>query len=765
MPTRSLLNVGLIHEVVAEPTAALDILKSLSNRVKQSFDDDRTVLSFADWFDLFLERPQRNLRSAAQYIRDVFDYFGEETRPLATGSIRRFKLFDAPWANGTGRVAGQEQVQNELYRLLTNFVRQGRVSKLIMMHGPNGSAKTSLIQCIQGGMEHYSRTDVGALYSFAWIFPSDKVVKGRLGFGATEDGPRAQFERSYAQLPVEQIDARLPCELKDHPLFLIPRPERVAVIERLQKEGRLSSDFVVSRYLLEGDLSPRDRAIYDALLIANDGQHAEVLRHVQVERFYVSRRYGMSVATIEPQMHVDAEARQITADRSIANLPRAIQSVPLFELGGPLVAANRGLVEFSDLLKRPIEAFKYLLTTSEEATASLPQFKVALDEVLIASSNEKQLEAFREYPDWNSFKGRIELVRVPYLLRLSDEVEVYARDITPATIDKPLSPHVIEVAAMWAVLTRLKWPDPDDFSESLQPVIRRLGPLEKLRLYDDGAIPRWCTANQSRELQQSIGKLFEQYRTVPFYEGMLGASAREIRTLILNAAHHHDFRCLTPLPVFAELEDLVSQSSLYDFLRLESKERYHDAHRFINVVREWWTDLLDEELRTSMGLVEEARYEELFSKYVVHVSHLLKREKIINPTTGEYEDPNRELLEEVESLILAEDEDEDDFRRAIIGRIGAWGLDHQGETPNYRQLFPVYIEKMESDYFRRQRRVIARMLQVVLQVLAGDTASIDDDEVTQARRTIETMRTRFEYPDACTAECSAYLLKARYADA
>ena len=550
---------------MSERNAAVDVLHSLSERVKQAFDDDRSVLSFPDWFDLFMEHPQRNLRSAAQYIRDVFDYYGEQTRPLPTGPIRRFKLFDAPWANGIGRVSGQEQVQNELYRLLTNFVRQGRVSKLILMHGPNGSAKTSMIQCIQGGMEHYSRSDEGAMYSFAWIFPSDKVVKGRLGFGASEDGTRPQAERSFAQLPAEQIDARLPCELRDHPLFLIPRRERVALIERLQEDGRLSKDFVVSRYLIEGDLSPRDRAIYDALLIANDGHHAEVLRHIQVERFYVSRRYGMGVSTIEPQMHVDADARQITADRSIANLPRAIQSVPLFELSGPLVAANRGLVEFSDLLKRPIEAFKYLLTTSEEATASLPQFKVALDEVLIASSNEKQLEAFREYPDWNSFKGRMELIRVPYLLRMTDEVQVYARDITAEAIDKPLSPYVIEVAAMWAVLTRLKWPDPDHFAETLQPVVRRLSPLEKLRLYDTGAIPRWCTANQAREMQQSIGKLFDQYRSVPFYEGMLGASAREIRTLILNAAHHPHFRCLTPLPVLAELEELVNQSSLYDF--------------------------------------------------------------------------------------------------------------------------------------------------------------------------------------------------------
>ena len=194
---------------MVERSAAVDVLQSLSNRVKQTFDDDRTVLGFADWFELFLEHPQRNLRSSGQYIRDVFDFFGQTTRPLPTGPIRRFKLFDAPWANGIGRVSGQEQVQNELYRLLTNFVRQGRVSKLMMMHGPNGSAKTSIIQCIQGGMEHYSRSEDGALYSFAWIFPSDKVVKGRLGFGADDSAPSAQNQRSYAQ-PARRADRCAP---------------------------------------------------------------------------------------------------------------------------------------------------------------------------------------------------------------------------------------------------------------------------------------------------------------------------------------------------------------------------------------------------------------------------------------------------------------------------------------------------------------------------------------------------------------------------
>jgi predicted Ser/Thr protein kinase len=738
---------------------------ALSSRVKRAFDDDRTLLSFEEWFTLLLERPHLNLRSASQYIQDVFEYYGTEVRELPTGEIVRYKLFDAPWSDGDGRVAGQEAVQNEIYRLISNFTRDGRVSKLILLHGPNGSAKSSIVHCIQSAMEHYSKTPEGALYSYSWIFPSEKIVKGRLGFASESKEDRPSAGGSYAHLSTEQIDARLPCELRDHPIFLIPRGERIALVKKLRDAGVLPKDFVVSRYVLEGDLSPRDRAIYDALLMANDGDHMEVLRHIQVERFYVSSKYGRGIATVEPQMHVDANAHQITADRSIANLPRALQSVPLFEIHGPLVSANRGMLEFADLLKRPIEAFKYLLTTSEEATASLPQFMIHLDEVLIGSSNEKQLEAFKEYPDWNSFKGRIELVRVPYLRRFSDEIEIYNRQITNTTIDKPLAPHVVEVAAMWAVLTRLKWPDPDHYSGKVKNIVRRLKPLEKLELYDSGEVPRWCSEQETRELNQAIANIYDEYRTVLYYEGQMGASAREIRTLILNAAHHPDHLCLTPLPIFEELRELVRDPTIYTFLKQEPREGYHDAARFIDQVEEWWLDLLDEEFRTSMGLVEEAQHEQLFTKYVLHASNHVKKAKILDKVTGRYLPPDEDMMREVERVLLAEGEDREEFRRAVIGRIGAWGLEHAGQTPNYRQLFPRYIEKMELDYYRRQRKVITKNLKNVLDILGeGEFKSNEEREIEIAQRTIARMKERYGYEQACTAECASYLLKKRYAE-
>ncbi len=739
------------------------VLRELSGRVLDAFIADRTVLSFSEWFSLALENPARNLRSSSQYLLDVFAHFGSEELHLPQGPVTRFKVFDAEWSKEATRVAGQETVQNEIYRLLNNFARDGQNTRLILLHGPNGSAKSSLINCLQGGMEHYSRTPEGAVYTYAWVFPSERIVKGTLGF-ADPSNASPEAGESFARLGAEQIDARMACELRDHPIFLVPKRERKLLIERLREEGKLPADFVVSRYILEGDLSPRDRAIFEALMVSHEGDLAEVLRYVQVQRFHFSQRYGRGLATVEPQMHVDAEARQITADRSIANLPRPLQTIPLYELSGPLVAANRGLLEFSDLLKRPPEAYKYLLATSEEATASLPQFSIGLDSVLVATSNEKYLDAFKDHPDWMSFKARMELVRVPYLVRFSDEVQIYSQQITPTTVTKDLAPHVVEVAAMWAVLTRLRKPDSDRYADPVRSIVKRMTPLEKLRLYDDGTVPGWVSANDAKILVSAIPYLRSEYRNQANYEGRLGASAREMRTIILNATHRPGYRTLTPLPVFEELRELVRDPSLYDFLKQETKSGFHDNEGFIDVVHDWWLSLFDDEIRHAMGLVEEARYEELFARYVRHVSHLLKKEKVMDRITGRYVDPDPDLMREVEDVLVAEAEDRDEFRRTVIGRIGAWSLENTGSQPKYRELFRTYIERMEDDYYRQQRKVIERQLRNIVELSTDERPALDEASANQARSTIERMTREYGYPATCTAECASYLLKTRYED-
>jgi len=248
---------------------SLRYLKDVGDRVKTEFLRRRSILSFQEYLDAFLEHPRAQARSAPQYLRDCIDHYGTETVQRPSGPQRRFKLFDRPWEasveisaegeSGTP-VFAQEEAQNAIYRILNTFVRRGRVNKLILLHGPNGSAKSSLVAAMFAGLEHYSRLDEGALYRFNWVFPSEKLIKGSIGFGEEKTGGHLT---SFAHLDGEQLDARITCEMKCQPLWLLPRQERLALFGDTVKPDE---SFRLSQALSEGDLCHRCRQIYSALL-------------------------------------------------------------------------------------------------------------------------------------------------------------------------------------------------------------------------------------------------------------------------------------------------------------------------------------------------------------------------------------------------------------------------------------------------------------------------------------------------------------------
>ena len=152
-------------------------LEKVGKAVQESFQINRRVLSFGEYLTLVEENPGCHARSAAQYVRDMFDHYGTEMVSHPEGEMRRFKLFDAPWDNEEGRLIGQEEAQNSIYRILCNFARQGRVNKFILLHGPNGSSKSTITEMVSRAMEHYSTLDEGALYRFNWIFPTQEMSR------------------------------------------------------------------------------------------------------------------------------------------------------------------------------------------------------------------------------------------------------------------------------------------------------------------------------------------------------------------------------------------------------------------------------------------------------------------------------------------------------------------------------------------------------------------------------------------------------------
>ena len=165
------------------------------------------------------------------------------------------------------------------------------------------------------------------------------------------------------------------------------------------------------------------------------------------------------------------------------------------------------------------------------------------------------------------------------------------------------------MAALWAVLTRMRKPLPEKYGKALADLVAKLGPLEKAELYADGRHARGAHApSSSASSSAGIEKIARESDTYPNYEGRTGASPREMKMLIMNAAQSTRYECLSPLAVFDELEELVRGVTVYEFLKQEPLPGgYHENRKFIFQVRDKLIDLIDDEVRSSMGLVEERR--------------------------------------------------------------------------------------------------------------------------------------------------------------
>lgn len=719
-------------------------IQALAEAVAEEFQSTRRILSYDEWFDLLCADPTVHARSAAQFVVDAFDHFGRRDVRTPQGHISRHRLFDTEF-DGWHRLVGQEEAQNELYDVLAGFVRLGRVNKTVLLHGPNGSAKSTMLESLQRALEVYCRTDRGALYRFAWVFPNRRQTTGGIGFGQAVALRDALGEETFARLGSNEVDARLVDETKDHPIYLIPLAARRRLLEDI---CAAHPEFVISDAILYGELSHRNRKISDALLTAYQGDLRRVLQHVQIERFFVSRQYRTSLVTVEPKQTVDARSYPVTGDAAFAHLPPTIAGQALYAAAGDLVDANRGVMNFSDLLKRPYEHYKYLLTATETGRVALDHVVLGLDMVLCGSANDLDLLEFRALRsgEYQSFRARLELIRVPFLLDYRVERKIYQEQVGDILRGVHVAPHVTKILALWGVMTRLRRPRPDVYSSKLKRVLDRLSPLEKADLYAYGRVPRGLTSDEARELLAAVPTMYTEKfppaivraegsdHYLGDYEGSFGASVRDLKAVLLAAAGDPGATCVTMPRLFRELRSFMGDANNHRWTLLnQDGNGFHlldgDEASITAVCWERWLDLSDWEIREALGLIDEARYMELFRKYVVHVSHALKKERLFDPVTGELTDADEKFMRQLERT-MAPDAGPS-FRADVLSRIGAWALSHPNEDPAYHEIFPDNFALLREDYYKKQKDAVRKSVQRMLELLAdrGEEA-VDIERVT-----------------------------------
>jgi predicted Ser/Thr protein kinase len=727
-----------------------EILDRLSERSARTFQSESHVRSFPEHLDEVLRDPLRHGRIAARYVADCFDHWGTEEVSRTEGTVTRWKLFDAPFDEGRDKLVGQEDVQREFFQALASFARHGRADKLVLLHGPNGSAKTTFCELVFRALEAYSATPEGALHRFAWVFPTREAQGRRMGFAGERGSPR---EQSYASLEQDEIAAKIACEMKDPPIFLLPPALRRELLPQLAGAPEAGT---THRWLFEGELCAKCRKIFDGLYKLHRGNLGDVLRHVQVERYFISQRYRRGAVRISPQSHVDASEIQVAADRSVSALPAALHDLNLFVPVGDLIDANRGLVEFSDFLKRPLEMNKYLLTTTEKGTITLPTSNAQLNAVLVATSNEAQLDEFKKIPLFQSFAARMDLVQVPYLLSISLEQHVYDELLGTLGLRKHLAPHLARVAATWAVLCRLRRAEPESYPAEVRPVVRELTPLQKARLYDSGEAPRHLPSETRALLRSLVPQMREEYRDVVHYEGRYGPSAREIRAAIMDCRYDPRSACISPISLLRQLRRLVKDKSVHEFLRVEPDNGYHDAEHLVEVTRQVYVEIVQAEVHSSMRLVEPDQYRRVFERYVQHVNATRSGERVRNPVTGKLDEPDQKFIKEVEAVV-ASGARPDDFRDALMGKIGAWRVDHPSGPVDYAELFPEAVTALQDDYYARNKKIIEDVRDNMVRHGTEDLADLDPDLQKRVKDTMDAMLSEHGYCPDCAKDAIAFL--------
>ena len=643
------------------------ILELVEKRLDpQVFRDEHWEGTFDDYLDIVTRNP-RAARNSFQRIYDMILMYGTERYSKFRQDCIRYKFFSDPIGNGEDAIFGLERPLMQLVDFFKSAAQgYGTERRILLLHGPVGSAKSTICRLLKKGLENYSRTEDGAMYSFMWKIPR-------------HDG---------------EVDL-IPCPMHEEPLKLIPKDVRRDVLAMLNET--LTAE---KRIFIEGDLDPFCRKTYDDFLKQYNGDWKKVMDHIVVRRIILSEKDRIGVGTFQPKDEKNQDSTELTGDinyRKIAEYgsdsdPRA------FNFDGELNIANRGLIEFIEVLKLDVAFLYDLLGASQEHVIKPKKFaQTHIDEVIIGHTNEPEYKKLQNNELMEAFRDRTIKIDVPYNTILDEEIKIYEKDFNKERIRGiHIAPHTIETAAMWAVLTRVE-----------DPKKAGLTRMQKLKLYNGKSIPGYT--------EDSVKELLEEARR----EGMQGISPRYIQDKISNSLVSDQAiqdKCINPFMVMNELEGGLSHHSL--IADEELKKQYKEL---LTVVREEYEDILKAEVQRAISADEDA-IKRLCANYIENVRAYTQREKVRNKYTGKDEEPDERLMRSIEEKIDIPDSRKDDFRQEIMNYIGALALD--GKRFDYNT--NARLQKaLELKLFEDQRDTI-KLKNVVSGIIDDETqAKID----------------------------------------
>ena len=483
--------------------------------------------------------------------------------------------------------------------------------------------------------------------------------------GPVGSGKSSLVERLHRGLEgSDQFYAIENCPMFEEPLHLIPR--------HLRKEFEKMLGVHV-----EGDLCPVCRY---RLKEEFGGRYEEV---PVVSRLF-SKRNRVGIGVVPPVDPNNQDTSVLIGSEDISKLDLYSEGDPrVLDLNGALNVGNRGMAEFIEVFKNETEYLHAMITATQEKVIPAPgrHGMVYVDTCIVAHSNEAEWQKFRADHTNEAILDRIVVIKVPYNLRLSEEVKIYQKIIRNSDFRAHVAPHTLEIASEFAILSRLEPTGKCDL-------------MTKLKLYNGEEV-----VEKGRTKKIDVRELRDETKR----EGMSGISTRFIMKALDNALSDNvDGNCINPINVREALISMVKEADLADDTRKQYLEFLQDT------LHKEYLEVLEKEITRAFVYSYQEQAEALFQNYLDHAEAFVNKTKVKDRNTKEELQPDEGFLKSIEEQIAIIGSAAEGFRQEVIAYL--WAASRRGDRISYKSYEPLKeaIEKKLMTSVRDISRIITK---------------------------------------------------------
>lgn len=513
---------------------------------------------------------------------------------------------------------GLEKTINQIVRYFHSASLKGEESRQVLyLVGPVGSGKSSLAEKLKKGLEMYD--------------------------------------------PFYGIDG---CPMHEEALHLVPRHLRKEFSKMLGIE-------------IEGDLCPVCRY---RLKEEFQGKWEEM----PVRTYEYSIRAKRGVGVVPPVDPNNQDTSVLIGGEDISKLDLYSEGDPrVLDLSGALNVGNRGVVEFIEVFKNETEYLHAMITATQEKSIPAPgrHGMIYVDTCIVAHSNEAEWKKFKSDHTNEAILDRIVTVKVPYNLRLNEEVKIYKKIIRQSRFTADVAPHTIEIASMFAILSRLEPTNKCDL-------------MTKLKLYNGEEV-----VEKGKTKKIDVLELKEEAKN----EGMTGISTRFIMKALDNALSDNiQDNCIHPISVREALVQMVKEADFPE----DTRKRYLEFLQ--DTLHKEYLEVLEKEITKAFVYSYQEQAESLFQNYLDHAEAYVTKKRLKDRNTGQELEPDEGFMKSIEEQIAIIGTACDGFRQEVIAYL--WSAGRKGEKITYESYEPLKeaIEKKLMTSVRDVSRIITK---------------------------------------------------------